>query len=47
MDEVVQRAADAVEMFVDAGIGPVMNTFNRQETEKGEEKDPADCAGPY
>ena len=47
MDEVVQRAADAVEMFVDAGIGPVMNTFNRQETEKGGEKDPADCAGPY
>ncbi len=42
MDDGVRRAADAVEMFVDAGIGPVMNTFNRQETERGDEKDPPD-----
>ena len=46
MDEIVRRAADAVEMFAEAGIGPVMNAFNRRETEKGDEGDPADGAGP-
>lgn len=45
MDDVVRRAADAVEMFVEAGIGPVMNTFNRREAETGDE-DPAAGAGP-
>src|SRR5687767_4355278 len=29
--EAVGRAADAVELFVAEGIGPVMNTFNRKE----------------
>jgi len=46
MDEIVRRAADAVEMFAEAGIGPVMNAFNRREAEKGDEGDPADGAGP-
>jgi hypothetical protein len=27
----VERAADAVELFVAEGIGPVMNRFNRRE----------------
>lgn len=42
MDDVVQRAADAVEMFAEVGIGPVMNTFNRREAD---EPGPADGAG--
>lgn len=46
MDDVVRRAADAVELFVEAGIGPVMNTFNRREAERGGEQDPASGAGP-
>lgn len=29
--ELIDRAADAVEMFVESGIGPVMNTFNRKD----------------
>jgi PTH1 family peptidyl-tRNA hydrolase len=29
--EAVARAAEAVELFVDEGIGPVMNRFNRRE----------------
>jgi PTH1 family peptidyl-tRNA hydrolase len=29
--EAVARAADAAELFVDEGIGPVMNRFNRRE----------------
>lgn len=33
MDDSVRRAADAVEMFVETGIGPVMNAFNRREAE--------------
>jgi hypothetical protein len=32
MDETVDRAADAVALFADAGIDAVMNTFNRRET---------------
>ena len=40
MDDIVRRAADAVEMFVEAGIGPVMNEFNRRGGE-----DPAAGAG--
>lgn len=32
MDEAVDRAADAVALFADAGIDAVMNTFNRLET---------------
>ncbi len=45
MDDMVRRAADAVEMFVEAGIGPVMNAFNRREAEKDDEDSPAG-AGP-
>jgi len=45
MDDMVRRAADAVEMFVEAGIGPVMNEFNRREAEKDDE-DSAAGAGP-
>lgn len=29
--EMIDRAADVVEMFVESGIGPVMNTFNRKD----------------
>ncbi len=29
--ETVDRAADAVELFISEGIGPVMNRFNRKE----------------
>ncbi len=45
MDDSVRRAADAVEMFVETGIGPVMNAFNRRETEQDDE-DAAAGAGP-
>lgn len=45
MDDTVRRAADAVEMFVEAGIGPVMNAFNRREAEP-DGGDPAAGAGP-
>ena len=45
MDDIVRRAADAVEMFAEAGIGPVMNAFNRREAERGEDEDAADGAG--
>jgi peptidyl-tRNA hydrolase, PTH1 family len=31
VDEMVERAADAVELFAADGIGPVMNRFNRRE----------------
>ncbi len=29
--ETVDRAADAAELFISDGIGPVMNRFNRKE----------------
>lgn len=45
MDDSVRRAADAVEMFVETGIGPVMNAFNRREAE-GNDGEPAAGAGP-
>jgi len=31
VEETVGRAADAVELFLDEGIGPVMNRFNRRD----------------
>ena len=34
VDEVIGRAADAVELFVADGIQPVMNRFNRKEDRK-------------
>jgi PTH1 family peptidyl-tRNA hydrolase len=39
--ETVGRAADAVELFIADGIGPVMNRFNRkrEEEEENEEKE--------
>jgi peptidyl-tRNA hydrolase, PTH1 family len=39
VEEAVARAADAVELFVDDGIAPVMNRFNRKDDreEKSEE----------
>ncbi len=45
MDDSVRRAADAVEMFVETGIGPVMNAFNRREAGTGDEESPPG-AGP-
>ena len=32
MDDAVRRAGEAVDLFVDSGIEPVMNRFNRWET---------------
>lgn len=43
VDDVVRRAADAAEMFAEAGIGAVMNTFNRREAERGDQEA---AAGP-
>jgi PTH1 family peptidyl-tRNA hydrolase len=31
VDDMIARAAEAVEMFVTSGIQPVMNTFNRKD----------------
>lgn len=45
MDDSVRRAADAVEMFVETGIGPVMNAFNRREAGP-DDGDPEAGAGP-
>ena len=45
MDDIVRRAADAVEMFAEAGIGPVMNTFNRRDAEEGRGDPSAGAAG--
>ena len=36
--ETVSRTADAVELFVAEGIGPVMNRFNRKEDGNGKEE---------
>jgi len=36
MDEAVDRAVDAIGLFIELGIEPVMNRFNRQETAEGE-----------
>ena len=35
--EAVGRAADAAELFVSEGIGPVMNRFNRKEDRQDKE----------
>ncbi len=45
MDDIVRRAADAVAMFAEAGIGPVMNTFNRRDAENVGDPAPAADAG--
>ena len=37
VEETVGRAADASELFVREGIGPVMNRFNRKEDKEGKE----------
>jgi peptidyl-tRNA hydrolase len=34
--ETVSRAADAVELFIAEGIGPVMNRYNRKEDREQE-----------
>ena len=36
VDEMIQRASEAVELFVAEGIHPVMNRFNRKEDRKEE-----------
>jgi peptidyl-tRNA hydrolase, PTH1 family len=36
VDDAVGRTADAVELFIEQGIGPVMNRFNRKDKEEGE-----------
>jgi PTH1 family peptidyl-tRNA hydrolase len=38
VEETVGRTADAVELFVTDGIGPVMNRFNRKEDRDGREE---------
>lgn len=37
--ETVSRTADAVELFIAEGIGPVMNRFNRREGKEEEKED--------
>ena len=34
LEEMIGRAADAVETFIESGIEPVMNTFNRKDDRK-------------
>ncbi len=36
MDDAVRTAAEAVDLFVDSGIEPVMNHFNRQESKEAD-----------
>ena len=43
--EAVGRSADAAELFVAEGIGPVMNRFNREEAERGAGAPASDRAG--
>jgi PTH1 family peptidyl-tRNA hydrolase len=43
--EAVDRAADAAELFVAEGIGPVMNRYNREEAERGGGAPASDRAG--
>jgi PTH1 family peptidyl-tRNA hydrolase len=43
--EAVSRAADAAELFVADGIGPVMNRYNREGAERGEGAPASDRAG--
>ena len=40
--EAIERAADAVELFVAEGIQPVMNRFNRKEDREEERKEDGD-----
>ena len=37
--DAIARAADAVELFVNEGIGPMMNRFNRKEKEEEESEE--------
>ena len=39
MDDAVRRASEAVDLFVDSGIDPVMNQYNRWETTGAETDD--------
>ena len=39
MDDAVRRASEAVDLFVDSGIDPVMNRYNRWETTEAETDD--------
>jgi peptidyl-tRNA hydrolase len=34
VEEMIGRAADAVETFIESGIETVMNTFNRKDDQK-------------
>jgi PTH1 family peptidyl-tRNA hydrolase len=43
--EAVDRAADAAELFIAEGIGPVMNRYNREEAERGGGAPASDRAG--
>jgi hypothetical protein len=42
MDKAVSRAADAVALFAESGIEPVMNQFNRRSEEDAADKT-TDC----
>jgi peptidyl-tRNA hydrolase, PTH1 family len=42
IEEAIARAADAVEVFVADGIGPVMNRFNPSAAEERSEENEAD-----
>ncbi len=39
IDEAIDRVVDAVELFVEEGIEPVMNRFNRRESDETEAED--------
>ena len=44
LDEAMNRAVEAVQMYVDSGIEPVMNTFNRQDPRPDDKReDGTDC----
>ena len=45
IDDAVRRAGEAVDLFVDSGIGPVMNRFNRWESTEGDVDETSEGTG--
>lgn len=46
MDDAVRRAGEAIDLFVDSGIEPVMNRFNRWETAEADSGETGDDTRP-